>query len=38
MKLKAGLCIDHHKALIVLMTTAGERTVFIVSQLEKHLQ
>jgi len=38
MKVKAGVWIDHRKALIVLITGAGERTVLIVSKVEKHLQ
>jgi len=38
MKVNAGVWIDHRKALIVLMTAAGERTVLIVSRVEKHLQ
>lgn len=38
MKVKAGVWIDHRKALIVSMTAAGERTVLIVSHVEKHLQ
>ena len=38
MKVKAGVWIDHRKAMIVLMTGAGERTVLIVSKVEKHLQ
>lgn len=38
MKVKAGVWIDHRKALIVLMTAAGERAVHIVSKAEKHLQ
>ena len=38
MKAKAGVWIDHRRALIVLMTAAGERTVPIASQVEKHLQ
>lgn len=38
MKVKAGVWIDHRKALIVLMTAAGERAVLIVSHVEKHLQ
>jgi len=38
MKVKAGVWIDHRKALIVLMTAGGERTVAIASHVEKHLQ
>ena len=38
MKVKAGVWIDHRKALIVLMTADGERAVLIVSHVEKHLQ
>lgn len=38
MKVKAGVWIDHRKALIVLMTGADERTVLLVSKVEKHLQ
>lgn len=38
MKVKAGVWIDHRKALIVLITGADERTVLIVSKVEKHLQ
>ena len=38
MKVKAGVWIDHRKALIVSMTAAGERAVLIVSKVEKHLQ
>jgi hypothetical protein len=38
MKVKAGVWIDHRKALIVLMTAGGERTMAIASHVEKHLQ
>jgi len=38
MKVKGGVWIDHRRALIVLMTAAGERTVPIASHVEKHLQ
>jgi hypothetical protein len=34
---KAGVWIDHRRALIVLMTPAGERRAVIVSKVEKHL-
>ncbi len=37
-KVKAGVWIDHRRALIVLLTAAGERTVSIASHVEKHLQ
>ena len=35
-KYKAGVWIDHRKALIVVVTAAGERTTLIVSKVEKH--
>jgi len=34
---KAGVWIDHRRALIVLMTPTGERKAAIVSKVEKHL-
>ena len=34
----AGVWIDHRKALMVLVTPAGEHTSLIVSKLEKHPQ
>ena len=34
---KAGVWIDHRRALIVLMTPTGERKAVIVSKVEKHL-
>jgi hypothetical protein len=37
-KYKAGVWIDHRKAVIVVVTPAGERTTLIVSKVEKHLQ
>jgi hypothetical protein len=37
-KYKAGVWIDHRKALIVVVTPAGERTTLIVSKVEKHPQ
>jgi hypothetical protein len=36
MKDKAGVWIDHRKAVIVLVTSTGERTSVIVSNVEKH--
>ena len=38
MKDKAGVWIDHHKAVIVLVTAGGEHTAVIVSKVEKHLE
>ena len=38
MKDKAGVWIDHRKAVIVLVTSTGERTALVVSAVEKHLQ
>ena len=38
MKDKAGVWIDHHKAVIVLVTPGGEHTAVIVSKVEKHLE
>ncbi len=35
-KYKAGVWIDHRKALIVVVTPAGERTTLIISKVEKH--
>jgi hypothetical protein len=37
-KYKAGVWIDHRKALIVVVTPAGERTTLIISKVEKHPQ
>jgi hypothetical protein len=37
-KTKAGLWIDHRKAVIVAVTDDGEETGLIVSKVEKHLQ
>ena len=38
MKDKAGVWIDHRKAVIVLVTPTGEHTSVIVSKVEKHPQ
>jgi len=38
MKDKAGIWIDHRKAVIVLVTPTGEHTSVIVSKVEKHPQ
>ena len=38
MKEKAGVWIDHRKAIIVLVTPTGEHTSVIVSKVEKHPQ
>lgn len=35
---KAGVWIDHRKAVIVLVTSTGEHTAHIVSKVEKHLE
>ena len=35
-KYKAGVWIDHRKALIVVVTPAGERVTLIISKVEKH--
>ncbi len=35
-KYKAGVWIDHRKALIVVVTPGGERTTLIISKVEKH--
>jgi hypothetical protein len=35
---KAGVWIDHRKAVIVVLTLTGEHTTQIVSQVEKHLE
>ncbi|MGA7538232.1 MAG: hypothetical protein WBW93_05645 [Steroidobacteraceae bacterium] len=35
-RFKAGVWIDHRKALIVVVTPAGERTTLIISKVEKH--
>jgi hypothetical protein len=37
-KYKAGVWIDHRKALIVVVTPAGARTTLIISKVEKHPQ
>jgi hypothetical protein len=37
-KCKAGVWIDHRKALIVVVTPAGERTTLVVSKVEQHPQ
>ena len=37
-KHKAGVWIDHRKALIVAVTPAGESTTLIISKVEKHPQ
>jgi hypothetical protein len=37
-KYKAGVWIDHRKALIVVVTPAGEHTTLIISKVEKHPQ
>ncbi|MBF0217304.1 MAG: hypothetical protein HQL30_09970 [Candidatus Omnitrophica bacterium] len=37
MKIKAGLWIDHKKAVIVAITEKGEETRSILSKVEKHL-
>ena len=37
-KYKAGVWIDHRKALVVVATPAGERTTLIISKVEKHPQ
>jgi len=36
MKQKAGVWIDHRKAVIVMVTPTGERTSVMVSKVEKH--
>ena len=38
MKRKAGLWIDHRKAVIVLVTDEGEETRLIESSMEKHVR
>lgn len=38
MKDRAGVWIDHRKAVIVLVTPTGEHTALIVSAVEKHLE
>ena len=38
MKRKAGLWIDHRKAVIVLVTDEGEETRLIESDMEKHVR
>jgi hypothetical protein len=38
MKGKAGVWIDHRKAVIVLVSPAGEHSAVIVSRVEKHLE
>jgi hypothetical protein len=38
MKDKAGVWIDHHKALIVVLTPDGAYSALIVSKVEKHLE
>lgn len=38
MKTRAGLWIDHRKAIIVAVTDKGEDTRIILSKVEKHLQ
>ena len=37
-KYKAGVWIDHRKALIVVVAPDGERTTLIISKVEKHPQ
>jgi hypothetical protein len=37
MKEKAGVWIDHRKAVIVMVTPTGEHTALIVSKVERHL-
>ena len=37
-KYRAGVWIDHRKALIVVVTPAGERTTLVISKVEKHPQ
>ena len=36
MKMKAGIWIDHRKAVIVLLSAKGEETLEITSDIEKH--
>jgi hypothetical protein len=38
MKNKAGVWIDHRKALVVVVTPAGTLSTLIVSRVEKHLE
>src|ERR1700692_4571643 len=38
MKDRAGVWIDHRKAVIVVLTPTGEHTALIVSKVEKHLE
>ncbi len=38
MRAKAGLWIDHQKAVIVVVTGKGEETQLILSQVEKQLR
>lgn len=38
MKGRAGVWIDHRKAVIVLVTSTGEHTAVVVSAVEKHLE
>lgn len=38
MKTKAGLWIDHRKAIIVAVTDKGEETALIISKVEKQLR
>ena len=38
MKDKAGVWIDHRKALIVVVTPTGGHTALIISKVEKHLE
>ncbi len=35
---KAGVWIDHREAVIVLLDPAGERTIHVASNVEKHLE
>jgi hypothetical protein len=38
MKDKAGVWIDHRKAVIVIVSPAGEHTALVISRVEKHLE
>jgi stalled ribosome rescue protein Dom34 len=38
MRTKAGLWIDHKKAIVVAVTDKGEETVLIISKVEKQIQ
>jgi hypothetical protein len=38
MKDKAGVWIDHRKAVIVVVSSSGEHTAVVISRVEKHLE